>query len=131
MKQFVCVLAVVFAAAVTTMGQEAKKESFGEKEYDAFHKILRPLQHKALPAKDFKTIREKTPALVEKGKAIVALKVPAEMPKKAEYEKTVKLFAAALEKLTIDAGKSKDDALRKSYVAVHDTYEKLVSLLPD
>ena len=53
------------------------------------------------------------------------------MPKKADYVKTVRVFAAALEKLRVDAAKGKDEQLRKSYLAVHDTYEKLVSMLPE
>jgi len=62
---------------------------------------------------------------------IVALNVPETMPKKADYVKTVRVFAAALEKLRVDAAKGKDEQLRKSYLAVHDTYEKLVSMLPE
>ena len=49
---------------------------FGVKEYDAFHDVLHPLEHEALPKGDFARIRSQAKELTERGDAIVRLGVP-------------------------------------------------------
>lgn len=131
-------LVLLFSCSVTLTAQEEQKsdnkemkKEFGKAEFEAFHTVLRPLQHKALPAKDFKKIREKSELLVEKGEAIVNLGIPKDIEKTAEYEKTLKSFSDALAKYKGDAKSSTDAKLKKSYLAVHDLYEKLMNYLPD
>ena len=104
---------------------------FGTAEFEAFHTVLRPLQHKALPAKDFKKIREKAELLADKGEAIVKLGIPKDIEKTAEYEKALQSFSDALVKYKRDAKSGTDTELKKSYLAVHDLYERLMNYLPD
>jgi hypothetical protein len=131
-------LVLLFSYSVILTAQEEQKtekkemkKEFGKVEFEAFHTVLRPLQHKALPAKDFKKIREKSELLVEKGEAIVNLGIPKDIEKTAEYERTLQNFSGALVKYKTDAKSGTDAELKKSYLAVHDLYEKLMNYLPD
>jgi hypothetical protein len=131
-------LVLVFSYSISLPAQEKQKtekkemkKEFGKAEFEAFHTVLRPLQHKALPAKDFKKIREKSELLVEKGEAIVNLGVPKNIEKTAEYEKALQSFSDALVKYKSDAKSGTDAELKKSYLAVHDLYERLMNYLPD
>ena len=131
-------LVLVFSFSVTLTAQEAQKtetkemtKESTEKIFEAFHSVLRPLQHKALPANDFKKIRAKSELLVEKGKAIVALGTPKDIEEASEYEVALKSFSDALAKLESDAKNGTDAELKKSYLAVHDLYEKLMDFFPD
>ena len=131
-----CVIVFAFIGVVIAQEQQSaqKKEStetFGQKEFEAFHSILRPLQHKALPAGNFKLIREKSSALIEKGEAIVKLGPPQGIEKLKEYEKALENFSSALSALAKDSKSAKDPELKKSFSKVHDLYEKLMNMLPD
>jgi hypothetical protein len=110
----------------------AAAHGFSVKEYEDFHDVLRVLQHEALPAKDFKTIRARAGELVTRGEAIVKLGVPGGVEEKSarEFSEGLKRFGEALVKFKADAGSGTDDQLKESYLAVHDTFETLADMLP-
>jgi len=110
--------------------EDSAKHSFGVAEFDRFHDILHPLQHEALPNNDFKLIREKATELIAAGHALANHGTPDSVKQAADYEAGLKKFRSALKQYTRDAESGTDEQLRKSYTAVHDTFEELVDLLP-
>lgn len=110
----------------------ARDHGFSVKEYESFHDVLHPLEHEALPQKDFKRIRAKAGELVTLGEAIVKLGVPRGVNEKKhqEFENGLKGFGEALMKFKADAEKGTDDQLKESYSAVHDSFEMLAAMLP-
>ena len=105
---------------------------FGIKEYDAFHDVLHPLQHEALPKGDFARIRSQAKELSARGEAIVKLGVPGEIKteKVEEFKKNLDAFGKALVKFGADAESGTDADLKTSYSAVHDLFEDLAHMLP-
>jgi len=114
--------------AHTVMAQHG----FSVPQYEQFHDVLHPLEHEALPKKDFNRIRAKAPELVKLGKAIVAVGIPAgtKDEQKEEFAKELKKFDKALAKFSADAKKKNDVKLKASYSAVHDSFEMLAGMLP-
>jgi hypothetical protein len=109
----------------------ATQHGFSVKEYEEFHDVLHPLEHDALPKKDFKQIRSRASLLVKRGNAIVKLGVPSGTSddKKEEFAKELDSFRKALVKFKADAKSGTDDQLKTSYSAVHDTFEMLAAML--
>ena len=105
---------------------------FGIKEYDAFHDVLHPLEHEALPKGDFARIRSQAKELTKRGDAIVKLGVPSEIKaeKTEHFKKQLGDFAKALVKFSADAESGTDADLKTSYSAVHDLFEDLAHQLP-
>ena len=105
---------------------------FGVKEYDAFHDVLHPLEHEALPKGDFARIRSQAKELTKRGDAIVKLGVPKGIKeeKVEEFKKGLDAFAKALAKFSADAKSGADSDLKISYSAVHDLFEELAHSLP-
>ena len=127
------------AATTATNPQEGhgskghgNEHSMSVKAYEEFHDVLRPLQHEALPAKDFAKIRAQSSLLIKRGKALVKLGVPkgTKDEHKDEFARGLTKFNEALAKFKSDAKKGTDEQLTKSYLAVHDTFETLADLLP-
>ena len=108
------------------------KHGFSVKQYEDFHDVLHPLQHEALPNKDFKLIRAKSALLKRRGQAIVRLGVPRGTSKenRAEFVSELGKFRKALTKYRADARRGTDAQLEASYSAVHDSFEMLVAMLP-
>jgi hypothetical protein len=104
----------------------------GVKEYEEFHELLHPLEHEALPKKDFARIRTNAKELVKRGEAIVKLGVPVGTDKKnvTEFRKELKKFSGALKKFSRDARTGSDKKLEESFSAVHDSYEMLMGMAP-
>lgn len=102
------------------------------KEYEEFHDLLHPLEHEALPKKDFARIRTNADALVKRGEAIVKLGVPAGTAEKnvAEFRKELPKFGDALKKFSTDAKTGTDQQVGESFSAVHDLFEKLWGMVP-
>ena len=121
-----------FAPAREKMKHEALDHGFSVKEYEKFHDVLHPLEHEALPNKDFKTIRAKAGELVTLGKAIVKLGVPRGVEQKYvdEFKEWLGKFSEALNKFQADAQGGTDERLKESYSAVHDSFEMLAAMLP-
>jgi hypothetical protein len=102
------------------------------KQYNDFHDVLHPLQHEALPKKDFALIRLKAKELATAGDAIVQLDVPpgTEEAKVEEFKKALKTFSDALTKFSADALDGTDEQLEGSFGSVHDSFETLADMLP-
>lgn len=109
----------------------AAQHGFSLKEYDEFHDVLHPLEHEALPRKDFKRIRAKSGLLVRRGRAIVKGGVPQSMigARGEEFTKALKTFDVALTRFSSAARRGTNQQLKTTYSAVHDSYEMLVALL--
>lgn len=122
--------AILLLAVATT--KAAPQHGFSVKQYEAFHDVLHPLEHDALPKGDFKRIRTKSALLVARGRAIVRLGVPAgtSEEQKAEFAKGLEAFGKALTKFRTDARRGTNDQLKTSYSAVHDSFEMLAGMLP-
>ena len=133
-------LLVVFVFAVFSLMTlpSAAQEGHGSKhglsvrQYEDFHDVLHPLQHEALPNKNFKEIRAKSALLTRRGRAIVQLGIPRGTTKenRAEFAKELKKFSKALNKYNADARRGTDAQLEASYSAVHDSFEMLAAMLP-
>ena len=131
MTRTVCVLTVVtFFLMLTTIA--TAEEHFSVKEYNTFHDLLHPLEHEALPAKDFQRIRSNAADLVRRGEAIVRVGVPKGTAEtyREDFRKELKKFKSALSKLRKDAKRGNDAQLETSFSAVHDSFEMLVGMLP-
>lgn len=120
--------ASLFAPGVANAAQHG----FSFKEYEKFHDVLHPLEHDALPKKDYPRIRSQATLLVKRGNAIVKLGVPAgtSEDKKEEFAKELDSFRLALAKFKTDAKTGTNDQLKRSYSAVHDSFEMLAGMLP-
>jgi hypothetical protein len=107
-------------------------EHFSVKQYEKFHDVLQPLQHEALPNKDFVRIRSNAVEFVRLGRAIVKVGVPAGVAKTkvVEFRKELKKFNSALNKFSRIAKVGADSDLESSFSAVHDSFELLAEMLP-
>ncbi len=125
-------LCLLLLSATTFANLAATDEHFSVKEYNEFHAVLHPLQHEALPAKDFKRIRSNAAEFVKRGKAIVQVGVPSGTATQyqEEFRKELKKFESALENFTKHAQDGTDAQLETSFGAVHDSFEMLVGMLP-
>ena len=113
-------------------GASAPQHGFSVKQYEAFHDVLHPLEHEALPKGDYKRIRTKAGLLYSRGRAIVRLGVPVgtSEEQKAEFVKGLATFSKALTKFRADARRGTNDKLKTSYSTVHDSFEMLAGMLP-
>ncbi len=118
--------------AANSQEGHGSKHGFSVKQYEDFHDVLHPLQHEALPNKDFKLIRAKSALLTRRGRAIVRLGSPRGTSKenRAEFISELKKFSEALTKYRADARRGTDTQLEASYSAVHDSFEMLAAMLP-
>lgn len=117
--------ALALAFLLTGMG-------FGVKEYDAFHDLLHPLEHEAVPKGDFARVRSDAKELARRGDAITKLGVPKgiKAEKVEEFKKHMTAFTAALAKFRTDAESGTDADLKTSFDAVHDSFEEMAHMLP-
>ncbi len=108
------------------------QHGFSSQEYEKFHDVLHPLEHDALPKKDYRRIRSQANLLVKRGNAIVKLGVPngTSEDRKEEFAKELDSFREALAKFRVDARRGTNDQLKASYSAVHDKFEMLAAMLP-
>ncbi len=106
------------------------QQKFSLQAYEEFHDVLHPLEHEALPEKDFKRIRVKSGLLIRRGRVMVKGGVPVGPDVfKEEFGKALKKFDAALTKLSPAARRGTDEQLKTAFSAVHDSYEELMALL--
>ena len=123
-----CAATLAFLLAPVARAQE----HFSVKQYNSFHDLLHPLEHEALPAKDFQRIRSNAADLVRRGEAIVRVGVPKGTADRyrEDFRKELKKFKSALSKLRRDAKRGTDTQLETSFSAVHDSFEMLAGMLP-
>jgi len=135
LKQFVVLfLAITFTV---TLLVENSSSAFVSKisraeAYERFHDVLHPLQHEALPRKNFAEIRRRSGELFTRGRAIVKLGV-GQAPKRnrAEFAKALSKFSRALAAFRTDARSGSDSKLEKAFSDVHDLYEELDALVAE
>lgn len=99
-------------------------------QYERFHDVLQPLEHEALPQKDFRRIREMAGELVTCGKAIVRLGLPDGWGSVRRFAKARKAFDRSLGRFKLDAKSGSNLRLKKAFAAVHDSFEELEDSLP-
>ena len=128
------IASIVFVAALflTLPTAGIAEEHFSVREYNVFHDLLHPLEHEAVPAKDFQRIRTNAADLARRGDAIVRVGVPRGTAERyrEDFRKELKKFKAALGKLRKDAKRGTDAQLEASFSAVHDSFEMLAGMLP-
>lgn len=131
-RSFVFALAAILMVTleVPASGSLVQHE-FRIEEFQLFHDVLRPLQHEALPRGDFQRIRSMATELVTRGEAIVKLDVP-DVPnaQPRKFLKVRKKFAKWLSRFATDARTGSNARLKKSFTAVHDSFEQLADLVP-
>ena len=140
MKRFRASIAIALPAVLlsllflspTVTTSAAPQHGFSVKQYEEFHDVLHPLEHEALPKKDFRAIRAKSGLLVKRGQAIVRLGMPASMGEenKEEFKKCLDTFNKALIRFRNSARRGSNAQLKTTYSAVHDSFEILASTLP-
>jgi hypothetical protein len=127
MTRTICALTIVaFVLLLAPVG--SAEEHFSVREYNVFHDLLHPLEHEAVPAKDFQRIRTNAADLVRRGEAIVRVGMPRGTAERyrEDFRKELKKFKNALGKLRKDAKRGTD----ASFSAVHDSFEMLAGMLP-
>lgn len=127
--KFASMAAMAIALIMTTSVFGVQKHKFPTPELDAFHTVLHPLVHEALPKKDARRIRKNVAELNELGEKIIKSSLPKEIS--LEQEKNLKeqidFFGAALNELVkISKKKGKDSELMKGLDSVHEEFEELV-----
>ncbi|HEY7786203.1 MAG TPA: hypothetical protein VIB00_15835 [Pyrinomonadaceae bacterium] len=133
MKRFslfsISLLVAIFACVVSIQGSAPDSQI---KEYKEFHDVLHPLEHEALPKKDYESVRTKADELVRLGNAIIKLGVPrGTQPSRVQaFEQELENFNKALKYFSKVSKSGKDEDLRISFSAVHDSYEMLAGMLP-
>ena len=106
---FAMLLSIIFASNVyTTNGAffqagHKTEQGFKVRQYDNFHDVLHPLQHEALPKKDFQRIRAKATLLSKRGRAILKLGVPrrTSAENRVEFKNELKKFKEALDRFAL------------------------------
>jgi hypothetical protein len=102
------------------------------KQYEDFHRVLHPLEHEAIPRKDYAKIRMRANELIELGNAIVILGVPAGTKSDVveQFKAELSKFRGALASFGEAAKNGKDEQVKDTFGAVHDSFEMLASMLP-
>ena len=123
---------LVVLTLISLAGSTAVLAEFSVKEYDDFHQILHPLQHEALPAKDFPRIRSNSAELVKRGRDVVQVGVPKGTAEKQveEFRRELRKFDSALDKFAEHSKSGTDQQVEASFTAVHDAFEMLADMLP-
>ena len=126
------VMALLFAGMTSVVAQTKaakKKPAFAMKELKAFHDVLHPLVHDALPKSDFGRIRGGLEKLLEKAKAIQAAKLPKPLEGRSqEFENVSESLVAGLEDMVSMKDKVDDATIEKLFNEMHDTFEQLVEI---
>jgi len=125
-------IALLATLTLLALATAVSADEFSVKEYGEFHDVLHPLQHEALPAKDFKRIRANRAELVKRGQAIVQVGVPKGTSDNhvEEFRRELKKFEGALNKFSDHSQSGSDDQLEVSFTALHDSFELLAGMLP-
>lgn len=123
---------LVATAVAFNNSARAASDDFSVREYNVFHDLLHPLEHEAVPAKDFQRIRTNAADLARRGEAIVRVGLPPATAERyrEDFRKELKKFKSALGKLRKDAKRGTDAQLEASFGAVHDSFEMLAGMLP-
>ena len=110
--------------------EEKHHGAFNNTDFDRFHGVLHPLQHEALPKNDFQTIRREAKRLVAAGRPLTRMVIPVGITDTAKFCEEQARFTDALKQFDRAAKRNDDEALKRTYVRVHDTFEEMAHLLP-
>ena len=128
------ILVTVLLTATSSMfGQDKMKDEgkhgFTMKQVKAFHDVLHPLVHDALPKGDFAKIRNTLDKLLVKATAIQNAKLPKALAgRKQEFDDACNTLVTQLEEMNAMKDKVDDDTLEKSFNEMHDTFEQLAQI---
>ncbi len=119
------------ACLSATLTHSSAQHGFRVQEYEEFHDVLHPLEHEALPHKDYKRIRAQANLLIKRGRAIVRVGLPqgTAEEKQEEFKIELKKFDEALTKFRTASRTGTNKQLTTSYSAVHDAFEMLAAML--
>ena len=122
----------LFVIAGTLTARTGADEPFSVREYVDFHHVLHPLEHEALPAKDFQRIRSNSGELLRRGRGILRVGVPNGTNQKyvEDFRRELQKFARALDRLAEQSQSGSDEQVETSFSAVHDSFEMLAGMLP-
>ena len=129
------IIVALFTGTMAASGQEQAKpgekpvHSFAVKELKAFHDILHPLVHDALPKSDFGRIKKGLDKLLQKAIAIQKAKLPKELAgRKEEFKNTSNNLVTQLQDMVAMKDKVDDETLEKTFNEMHDTFEQLAEI---
>lgn len=105
-----------------------KERAVTIQEVEAFHELLHPLVHQALPGRDAEAIRKGLPGLLAAAAAIQRADVPRTMAKRNAFRKEAKVLQRQVEKLNKSKGRISDDELFRRFEAMHETFEALSAM---
>ncbi len=112
--------------------KEAHSSAFGIMQLDEMHKVIHPLQHKALPNNDIAAIRAGAPKLLEESKKVQSAQLPENlMAKKVAFDEGAQKLVALCEDLNSKATTGTDDEVKMVYVSVHEAFENLVGQISE
>ncbi|MBM2840245.1 MAG: hypothetical protein HW412_773 [Bacteroidetes bacterium] len=135
-----CTLLLALAVSITASFSQEKEEAKAEhkkgehglalKELTAFHDILHPLVHEALPNSDFATIRKGIDELLEKAMVIQQAKLPKKLlGRSKEFKKKAAELAKELQEMSETKDKVDDATIEKQFNEMHDTFESLAEII--
>jgi len=129
-------LAVFTTASFSQEKEAAKSEhkkgehGFALRELTAFHDVLHPLVHEALPSSDFGSIRKGIDGLLEKAMTIQQAKLPRKLQGRSkEFKKKAAELVKQLEGMSETKNNVDDATIEKQFNDVHDTFESLAELV--
>lgn len=100
------------------------------KELDSFHETLYLLWHKALPERDYKTIRETAPVLKAEADSLVKVTLPQGCKvKKEEFDKKATALKDAVYRFADKSENGTEEEIDQSLKTLHDRFAELNMLL--
>ncbi len=100
------------------------------KELDSFHETVYFLWHKALPARDYETIRETAPVLKAEADSLAKVTLPQGCKvKKEEFDKKAAALKDAVYQFADKSEKGTEEEIDQSLRALHDRFVELNQLL--
>ncbi len=121
----------VYAQDSTSATQEKKMEMkpAGVKELNAFHVLLHPLVHDAMPNKDYATVKDALPKLIESAQTLLKAQLPKTIgPKKKTFRTETKKLLTQLTQLNRKKAELSDEQFEKNFAAMHETFEELMQM---
>ena len=136
-RLFLPVIFLILAFTAVSVCQEKKETKEKKpvtqsvvKEVQAFHKVLHPLVHDALPDGDFGTIRKNLEKLLEEANAIQEAQVPKKLAgRQKEVEDTAEKLVSELKDLVSTKDIVDDATLEKLFNDMHETFEQLAEIV--
>ena len=138
MRQILFLLLILSVALPITTFAQVKKETKETmpaaksivKEVQAFHKLLHPLVHDALPKGDFAKIRENLEKLLKGATAIQEAQIPKKLAgRQKEATDAANELVSQLTDMVSTKDKIDDATLEKLFNDMHEKYEQLAEIV--